>query len=348
MSQLAAISNPPLSILVESAACDERATVEACAGGHQQTLRRLATTGRQPRTSDASRHQVSQLSAALAEQRRVFPTSSYPWLSSVDAQNGPRSRQMSTEDHLVARTALRRNHGPGWQCELSRRPQFLRPRPHSPNRSNAAFAGTTTSQFSDRPQLEQTFTSFPSSSANGGVTPLQPVPLRRKPAEKDGRGQTPENPLRHESMPLKQGEVAHLPETDEDQAPANSPLTIPTRQDPTIQFYDQLRRCRGPRVGDHANPACVAFRLRHLQHPRTTRALAAPPAATSTAMSNSVGRPRFQTPFTGTCPAVPVDRRRPLAHRRHRPQAAGRRSTGPGYFCSATTMTPTSASWPSP
>lgn len=81
--QLAAIPRPPLSVLVEAATSDERATAEAA----QVEINRML--GQWQRQVDRKQRigsvsgQVTELAATLAAKRREFSSADFPWLSSA-------------------------------------------------------------------------------------------------------------------------------------------------------------------------------------------------------------------------------------------------------------------------
>ena len=81
--KLAAIPRPPLSVLVEAATSDERATAEAA----QVEINRMLgqwqrQVDRKQRIGSVS-SQVTELAATLAAKRREFSSADFPWLSSA-------------------------------------------------------------------------------------------------------------------------------------------------------------------------------------------------------------------------------------------------------------------------
>ncbi len=250
VSQLAAISNPPLSILVESATCDHSATVEAAQVAINKLLddwqQQVDNHERMTRVAD----QVSQLSAAIAEQRRAFPPSSYPWLSSV-----AHKMVRVAEKCPPKTTALLALHCDEIMTLVGNSSYTTAATPpHSPetqNRSSAAFTDTSSGRIADRNQLEQTFTSFPSSSANDSVTPLPPARFGENVADRATRVQTPENPLRHDSIPVDQSDASQLPDADEDQASANSSPDDPNH--PVLRNSEDSRSASAVTSNAHAS-----------------------------------------------------------------------------------------------
>ncbi len=81
--QLAAIPNPPLSILAEAAASDEHATADTAQVAINRMLGLWQRQVDKKQRVNSVAGQVTELAAALAAQRHAFPPSDYPWLSSA-------------------------------------------------------------------------------------------------------------------------------------------------------------------------------------------------------------------------------------------------------------------------
>jgi hypothetical protein len=78
--QLAAITHPPLSVLVEAAASDERGTAEAAQIAINQLLVDWQHQLDKQERLNSVPTQVTQLANALSMRRRSFSTADYPWL----------------------------------------------------------------------------------------------------------------------------------------------------------------------------------------------------------------------------------------------------------------------------
>jgi hypothetical protein len=208
--QLGVISNPPIPILVEAAACDDRATVEAA----QVTINKLLDEWEQQvdnhRRLSRVAEQVSQLAGSLAAQRRTFPTSRYPWLASAThtmlriADKCPPTTTSLLAlhcDEIMAQVAT---------ASFTPAASILQPPVVAPTIQNGKSVSVAdNSQDSDRLQLEQTFGMFP--AVPTVVEPSAPhstVNPRSNVAEEEVHFQTRQNPLRPESAPAPRDDAA--------------------------------------------------------------------------------------------------------------------------------------------
>ena len=80
---LAILPRPPLSVLVDAATADERATAEAAQVAINRLLGKWQQEIDEQRRINAVASQLTELAAALAEERRAFGPDDYPWLLSA-------------------------------------------------------------------------------------------------------------------------------------------------------------------------------------------------------------------------------------------------------------------------
>jgi hypothetical protein len=215
VSQLGAISNPPVSILVEAAACDDGPTVEAAQVAINKLLddwqHQVDNDQRLGRVAD----QVSQLAAALAEQRRTFPTARYSWLASIThkmvrvADKCPSKNTPLLALHCDEIMTLIGNASYAATTSTSHAPAAATPQQVDP-------ATASSDQAVERNQLEQAFTAFPSGSPEITSTPLRSARPGDNIADEDGRLRTQENPLRHETTHPGQGSSTKAPNAGDD------------------------------------------------------------------------------------------------------------------------------------
>jgi hypothetical protein len=81
--QLAAIPKPPLSVLVDAATSDEHTTAEAAQVAINRLLSKWQQYVEKNERINSVASQLTELAAALADQRREFGAEDYPWLTSA-------------------------------------------------------------------------------------------------------------------------------------------------------------------------------------------------------------------------------------------------------------------------
>lgn len=158
--QLAAISNPPLEVLVDAASSDERATAEAA----QVALNRLLSQWKQQlddhqRTSRISA-QLTELAKYLATQRRAFTKADYPWLAGTThkimtlANSCPAKRTPLVAMHCDQILAA---------IDASETSGAVRsaPKPLQPSRDNQQISPAVDSPETSQQRLEREFSRFP-------------------------------------------------------------------------------------------------------------------------------------------------------------------------------------------
>ena len=83
MRKLAAIPRPPISVLVDAATSDERATAEAAQVAINKMLSKWQKQVEKKQRISSVARQLTELAEALAAQRRAFAPADYPWLASA-------------------------------------------------------------------------------------------------------------------------------------------------------------------------------------------------------------------------------------------------------------------------
>jgi hypothetical protein len=81
--KLAAIPRPPISVLVDAATSDERATAEAAQVAINKMLSKWQKQVEKKQRISSVASQLTELAEALAAQRRAFAPADYPWLASA-------------------------------------------------------------------------------------------------------------------------------------------------------------------------------------------------------------------------------------------------------------------------
>ena len=81
--KLAAIPRPPISVLVDAATSDERATAEAAQVAINKMLSKWQKQVEKKQRISSVARQLTELAEALAAQRRAFAPADYPWLASA-------------------------------------------------------------------------------------------------------------------------------------------------------------------------------------------------------------------------------------------------------------------------
>ncbi len=206
--QLAAIPNPPLTVLVEAAASDERATAEAA----QVAINRIMgkwqrQVNKQQRVSSVASG-LTELAGALAEQRRAFAPADYLWLASATrkivrlANKCPAKKTPLVAMHCDSiMSVVNGAHPTGAAVADSAAPT-------DGGRQHAAAtpADQTDSRESQRARLEHEFSAFPTqpiatgadagteSPAENAKSPMQPLP------EDDAGLQPGRNSLRNDGL----------------------------------------------------------------------------------------------------------------------------------------------------
>jgi len=188
--QLAAIPNPPLSVLVEAAAADERATAEAA----QVAINRIIgqwqrQVDKQQRVSSVASG-LTELAGALAEQRRAFAPADYPWLASATrkivrlANQCPANKTPLVAMHCDTIMSVVNGANPT-QAAIA---DTAAPTDDGRQHASATPAGQTDSRESQRARLEHEFSAFPTQPiatgtdsgteppAANATTPTQPMP----------------------------------------------------------------------------------------------------------------------------------------------------------------------------
>lgn len=198
--QLAAISNPPLPLLVEAAACDATDTVEAAQIAINKLLddwqHQVDNGERLGRVAD----QVSELAEALAEQRRSFPTSNYAWLASVThkmirvAEKCPSKTMPLFALHCDEMMSLIANASDVAMTSVPPRPLAVVP----PRQIDIGPVNGKTNPTTDSAQLEQTFSSFPTSSPDIGTNQSQLDSDNPRVSDEGRRPHSDGNILRHQ------------------------------------------------------------------------------------------------------------------------------------------------------
>jgi hypothetical protein len=206
--QLAAIPNPPLSVLVEAAAADERATAEAA----QVAINRIMgqwqrQVDKQQRLSSVASG-LTELAGALAEQRDAFAPADYPWLASVTrkivrlANKYPAKKTPLVAMHCDSIMSVVNGANPTREAIAG----TAAPSDDGRQHAAAATADQTDSRESQRARLEHEFSAFPTqpiaTGADAGTelpaanatTPTQPLP------EDDAGLQPGKNSLRNDGL----------------------------------------------------------------------------------------------------------------------------------------------------
>ncbi len=234
--QLAAISNPPLEVLVDAASSDERATAEAA----QVALNRLLSQWKQ-QLDDHQRTgriaaQLTELAKYLATQRRAFTQADYPWLADTTHQVLTlANRCPAKKTPLVARhcdeilSAIDASEVSGTVRNA--------PKPLQPADKNKPISSAADSPESNQQRLEQEFSKFPapfinaqsggadganSSQSNG----LQTLPSDDARARPNGRPlpnselQNAETADEHADTGNASGDGTQIPDRDASHRPA--------------------------------------------------------------------------------------------------------------------------------
>jgi hypothetical protein len=81
--ELSAMSNPPLTKLVTAAASDDHQVAQAAQESITRMLRRWQRQVENKNRLNTIGKQLTELAAALADQRQDFPTADHPWLSNT-------------------------------------------------------------------------------------------------------------------------------------------------------------------------------------------------------------------------------------------------------------------------
>jgi hypothetical protein len=278
VSQLAAISNPPLSVLVEAAACDEGATVEAA----QVAINKLLDDWQQQVDHDQRlgrvADQVSQLAAALAEQRRSFPMTSYPWLAGVThkmvrvADRCPPKKTLLLAMHCDEIMTLIGNASFAMTTGIPHAPAVAPPQQGDVRPNDAS-----NDQGIEHLQLEQAFAAFPSGSAEASSTAAQSGRPNNNIADEEGRLQSQGNALRHDSPRPRPGDVAPAPNDGGDTTSAlNESTNRPDLATPRYQILpnsNDLRESSAPTLDSRvSSPHSGTYSTRELlQRWRTAR-----------------------------------------------------------------------------
>jgi hypothetical protein len=206
--QLAALSNPPLPLLVEAAACDDHDTAESA----QIAITRLVDEWQ--RHADSGERisyvaqQATELATALANERRTMPMTCYPWLESV-------TRELT---YVAAKCPPKQMPLLAMHCDeimsvISNAnfssPLSVKLAPPADNRAKGtevAAAGNDSGVDAARSQLEQAFAETPSVPNEFRGTPRDqppaPPPLA---VDEDGRVNPQGNALRHENAGVDRG-----------------------------------------------------------------------------------------------------------------------------------------------
>jgi hypothetical protein len=182
--KLAAISNPPLAILVGAAASDERAAAEAA----QVSINRLL--GQWQRSVDKKKRintiagQVTELATELARQRRAFLPADYPWLSSttrrilqIAAKCPPKKTPLVALrcDEILAVAGTTAFDTPA----VAGNSPSLKQTPTNENRTSAQ---PTDNRSAQQVRLENEFSKFPAQRSTTGAAPATP-PAKNAPSQ---------------------------------------------------------------------------------------------------------------------------------------------------------------------
>ena len=176
--QLAAIPNPPLSILVEAAASDEHATAEAAQVEINRMLGKWQKQVDKKQRVSSVAAQVTELAAALAAQRQAFPASDYPWLAGATrkilrvANECPAKKTPLVAFHcdeimsVIGRSSSKR-------LPIAEGDEPLE---MAPKKEFAIPAAEVDSRESRQVRLEQEFSEFPSQPVTRGMEPSAVAP----------------------------------------------------------------------------------------------------------------------------------------------------------------------------
>jgi hypothetical protein len=221
--QLAALSNPPLQLLVEAAACDDHDTAESA----QIAISRLVDEWQQhvehgERISYVAQ-QATELAGALAAERRTMPITCYPWLEGVT-----RSVASVAAKCPPKQTPLLAMHCDEIMSVISnanfssiRSAKPATPTGGSDYHSEAAAVNSKAEHDSGRSRLEQAFAAFPMPPNEFRGLPREQISTQSPAAvDEDGRVNLPSNALRHEG-----GDVGRGVLTQDVKAPGDSQLS---------------------------------------------------------------------------------------------------------------------------
>ncbi len=217
--QLAALSNPPLQILVEAAACDDHDTAESA----QVAITRLLDEWQRHVDHDERisyvAEQATELAAALANERRTMPMTCYPWLESVTrelarvAAKCPPKQTPLLAMHCdeIMSVISNANFSPPVPASVAAPPS------PTAKRTETAAAENDLGPDTVRTRLEQTFAAFPSVPSEFRGIPRDPSAVQSPvPVDEDGRVKPQGNALRHDVGTVGRGVLTHEAKSNSD------------------------------------------------------------------------------------------------------------------------------------
>jgi len=160
--QLAAIPRPPLSLLVEAATSDERATAEAAQIAINGMLGQWQRQVDKQQRLGSVASQITELATSLAAHRREFAAADYPWLSGATRKIVKIANRCPPK-----KTPLVALHCDEIMSVVERRPAIRSKAMASDELENqrdqnvTATAGKFNRAAAPRPPLEQDFSDFP-------------------------------------------------------------------------------------------------------------------------------------------------------------------------------------------
>jgi hypothetical protein len=154
VQKLAAIPRPPISVLVDAATSDERATAEAAQVAINKMLSKWQRQVEKKQRISSVASQLTELAAALAAQRRAFAPVDYPWLASAT-----RKIVRLANDCPAKKTPLVALHCDEIMSVVGR---SSHPEQVEPTDDGATPAGELNQQDSWQARLELDFSEFPS------------------------------------------------------------------------------------------------------------------------------------------------------------------------------------------
>ncbi len=205
--RLAAMSNPPIAVLVEAAASEKHATAEAAEVAINRLLEEWQGQVDQQERVGRVASQLTNLAAALAEQRRTFSAANYSWLASA-------TRKVM---HLASACPAKQTPLLALHCDeimsvltsasvvkaaiadhLEQNDEVRESQAETP-------VGGVDSASSQRAHLEQTFSQFPAQPIATALVESHQPRQAQSPPIADDAGLSPGNALRHESPSSESG-----------------------------------------------------------------------------------------------------------------------------------------------